>query len=266
MILIIGFTGKNIMRAALKIATVTALALATGGAFAGDLVAFSAAAVKSSLADLPRAFQEQTGRAVHFEYDTAGAMKDKAVQGASFDVIIVTPSAMKELEAKSLVDAKSELTLGTTSLGAGVAKGHPAPDIGTVETFKKALLSASTIGIADPARGATTGIYLAKLFERLGLSDQLKNKVKVFPDGQNAMEAAARGEVDISLGQISEAAPVKGLGPLTLLPDEVQLRTVYVAAIAAKAPNPEAAAMFLEAIKSAPIQKALQANGFVTPR
>jgi molybdate transport system substrate-binding protein len=236
------------------------------GAFAGDLVAFSAAAVKSSLADLPMAFQAQTGRTIHFEYGTAGAMRDKAMQGDSFDVIIVTPSAMKELEAKSLVDAKSELTLGTTSLGAGVAKGHRPPDIGTVEAFKKTLLSASSIGIADPARGATTGIYLAQLFEKLGLSEQIKNKVKVFPDGQNAMEAAARGEVEISLGQISEAAPVKGLGPLALLPDDVQLRTVYVAAIAAKAPNPAAAAMLLEAVKSAPIQQALQANGFVTAR
>ncbi|HWZ48194.1 MAG TPA: substrate-binding domain-containing protein [Herbaspirillum sp.] len=252
------------MRTALKIATATALALATGGAFAADLVAFSAAAVKSSLADLPMAFQEQTGRAVHFEYGTAGAMRDKAMQGESFDVIIVTPSAMKALEAKSLVDAKSELTLGTTSLGAGVAKGHSAPDIGTVASFKKTLLSASSIGIADPARGATTGIYLAQLFEKLGLSEQIKNKVKVFPDGQNAMEAAARGEVEIALGQISEAAPVKGLGPLTFLPDDVQLRTVYVAAIAAKAPNRAAAAMLLETVKSAPIQQALQANGFAT--
>jgi molybdate transport system substrate-binding protein len=181
-------------------------------------------------------------------------------------VIIVTPSAMKELEAKSLVDAKSELTLGTTSLGAGVAKGHPPPDIGTVASFKKTLLSASSIGIADPARGATTGIYLAQLFEKLGLSDQIKNKVKVFPDGQNAMEAAARGEVEISIGHMSEAAPVKELGSLVLLPGDVQLRTVYVAAIAAKAPNPEAAAKLLDAVKSAPIQQALQANGFATTR
>ncbi|MDB5989749.1 MAG: hypothetical protein JWQ10_1152 [Herbaspirillum sp.] len=255
------------MRTALKVATAAALALAMGGAFAGDLVAFSAAAVKSSLANLPTAFQEQTGTAIHFEYGTAGAMRDKALQGDSFDVIIVTPSAMKELEAKSLVDAKSELTLGTTSLGAGVAKGHLAPDIGTVASFKKTLLSVSSIGIADPARGATTGIYLAQLFEKLGLSEQIKNKVKVFPDGQNAMEAAARGEVEIAIGQMSEAAPVKkDLGPLALLPDDVQLRTVYVAAIAAKAPNPEAAARLLDAVKSAAIQQALQANGFSTPR
>jgi molybdate transport system substrate-binding protein len=254
------------MHAALKMATAATLALAAGGAFASDLVAFSAAAVKSSLANLPTAFQEQTGKTIHFEYGTAGAMRDKAMQGDSFDVIIVTPSAMKELEAKSLVDAKSEFTLGTTSLGAGVAKGHPTPDIGTVEAFKKTLLSASSIGIADPARGATTGIYLAQLFEKLGLSEQIKNKVKVFPDGQNAMEAAARGEVEISIGQMSEDAPVrKDLGPLALLPDDVQLRTVYVAAIAAKASNPKAAAMLLKTVKSAAIQQSLQANGFVTP-
>jgi molybdate transport system substrate-binding protein len=250
----------------MKIATAAVLTMIMSGAFAADLVAFSAAAVKSSLVDLPKAFQAKTGKTVQFEYATAGAMKDKALQGASFDVIIVTPAAMKELEAKSLVDAKSELVLGTTSLGAGVAKGHAALDIGSVDNFKKALLSASSIGIADPARGATTGIYLAQLFEKLGLGGQLKNKVKVYPDGQNAMEAASKGEVDIAIGQVSEAAPVKTLGPLTLLPDDVQLRTIYVAGIAAKTSNPEAAAALLEVIKSAPIQEALRANGFVTPR
>ncbi|RXZ36280.1 molybdate ABC transporter substrate-binding protein [Oxalobacteraceae bacterium CAVE-383] len=254
------------MRTTLKIAAAAALALTMSAAIAEDLVALSAAAVKSSLVDLPKAFQEKTGKAVRFEYGTAGAMRDKAMQGSSFDVIIVTPSAMKELEAKSLVDPKSEQTLGTTSLGAGVAKAHAAPDIGTVASFKKTLLAASSIGIADPARGATTGIYLANLFEKLGLADQIKNKVKLFPDGQNAMEAAAHGEVEISLGQISEAAPVKDLGPITLLPDDVQLRTVYVAGIASKTPNAEGAAKLLETVKSAPIQKALQDNGFTTSR
>jgi molybdate transport system substrate-binding protein len=253
------------MRTTLKIAA-AALVLTMNAAFADDLAGFSAAAVKSSLVDLPKVFQEKTGKAISFEYGTAGAMRDKALQGASFDVIILTPAAMKELEAKSLVDAKSVLVLGTTSLGAGVAKGHPAPNLSTVEAFKKTLLSASSIGIADPARGATTGIYLANLFEKLGLSEQIKNKVKLFPEGQTAMEAAARGDVELSLGQISEAAPVKGLGPIALLPDDVQLRSVYVAAIAAKAPNPEAAAMLLETIKSPQIQKALQDNGFTTPR
>lgn len=253
------------MRMTLKAVAASVLALASSIAFAEDLTAFSAAAVKSSLADLPKAFQQSTGQTVRFEYGTAGAMRDKAMQGDSFDVIIVTPAAMKELEAKSLVDAKSELMLGTTSLGAGVAKTHARPDIGTVDSFKKTLLSASSIGIADPARGATTGIYLANLFEKLGLSDQIRNKVRLFPDGQNAMEAAARGEVEISLGQISEAAPVKALGPLTLLPDDVQLRTVYVAGIATKASNPEAAAKLLDTIKSVGIRKALEDNGFATP-
>lgn len=255
------------MRAILKMAAAAAaLVLASNSAFAEELTAFSAAAVKSSLADLPQAFRQDTGKTVRFEYGTAGAMRDKAMQGERFDVIIVTPAAMKELEAKSLVDAKSELTLGTTSLGAGVAKTHAAPDMATVASFKKTLLSASSIGIADPARGATTGIYLANLFEKLGLSDQIKSKVKLFPDGQNAMEAASRGEVEISLGQISEAAPVKGLGPLTLLPDDVQLRTEYVAGIGAKAPNPEAAARLLETMRSDGIRRALRNNGFTTAK
>jgi molybdate transport system substrate-binding protein len=244
---------------------IVGLVLRVGNVLADDLTVFSAAAVKSSLIDLPHVFNVSAGKTVRFDYGTAGAMRDKAMQGAAFDVIIVTPSVLKELEAKSLVDAKSALILGTTSLAAGVAKGHAAPDLGTVDAFKKTLLSASSIGIADPARGATTGIYLANLVEKLGLSEQLKNTLKVFSDGQNAMEAAARGDVEISIGQVSEAAPVKGLAPLALLPDDVQLKTVYVAAIAAKTQQRDGAVKLLEMIKSAAIQESLRANGFTTP-
>lgn len=253
------------MRALLQLSTAAAFALIAAGAGADELVALSAAAVKSSLANLPQAYQDQSGSSVRIAYGTAGAMRDQALQGARFDVIILTPAAMKELEARSLVEAGSELRLGTTSLGAAVASGHAVPDIGSVEALKQALLSASSIGIADPARGATTGIYLVKLFERLGLSAQIKDKLKVFPEGQNAMEAVARGEVDIALGQLSEAAPVQGLAPLMTLPDAVQLRSVYVAAIAAQSGRRAAAQALLELIKSAPLQDALRANGFATP-
>ena len=66
-------------------------------AFAEDLTAFSAAAVKSSLADLPKVFQQSTGKTVRFEYGTAGAMRDKAMQGDSVDVIIVRDNKIAAL-------------------------------------------------------------------------------------------------------------------------------------------------------------------------
>lgn len=254
------------MRTVVNIALAASLAFSVHIVCAQDLVAFSAAAVKSSLTELPRLFHEQTGATLRLEFGTAGAMRDKAAQAAPFDLIIVTPAAMKELETAALVEPSSQFTLGVMTLAAGVARGHAAPAVGNVDALKKTLLAATSIGIADPARGATTGIYLAKLFEQLGLSAQIKDKLKLFPEGQNAMEATARGEVEISLGQISEAAPVAGLAPLARLPDEVQLRTVYVAAVAAKTAHPQAVAKLLQVMQSPTIQDALRANGFAGAR
>ncbi|MCW6512211.1 substrate-binding domain-containing protein [Lichenifustis flavocetrariae] len=80
-----------------------------------------------------------------------------------------------------------------------------------------------------------------------------------------AMEAVARHEVALGLGQISEAAPVKGL-LLAPLPDAAQLKTTYSGALAAHSTHPEAARRLLDTQPSGPVQAAFKANGFDIPR
>ncbi|HEY7971928.1 MAG TPA: ABC transporter substrate-binding protein, partial [Xanthobacteraceae bacterium] len=55
-----------------------------------------------------------------------------------------------------------------------VKAGAPRPDISTVAAFKQALLQAKSIAYIDPASGGSSGIYLAGLFQRLGIADALK--------------------------------------------------------------------------------------------
>ena len=243
----------------------SALALCAGvPAHADQLTVLSAAAVKTSVAPVPALFSAQSEDRVQFQFGTAGAMRDRATQGERFDLIIVPPAAMAELVARNLVDAASQQPLGTVRLGAGVASGHAALDLRDLDALKRALVAAQSVGIADPAKGATTGIYLAKLFAQLGLSDDLKTKLQVYPDGQNAMEAAASHAVDIAIGQFSEASTVAGLEPLSALPEAAQLKTTYVAAIAQQAPHAALARRLLDLLVSKPVQRSFHANGFDT--
>jgi hypothetical protein len=66
------------------------------------------------------------------------------------------------------------------SLGVGMAvaarAGTPKPDISTVDAFKRAFLDGKSI--ACPPQGAV-GIHLAKVFERLGIAEQMKNKTRI---------------------------------------------------------------------------------------
>ena len=231
-------------------------------AHADQLFVLSAAAVKTSVTKVPELFAGMGEDRVQFQFGTAGAMRDKAIQGDLFDVIIVPPVAMTELVKRNLVDASSQQPLGTVRLGAAVAQGHPPVDLSDITALKRALTEAQSVGIADPARGATTGIYLSKLFANLGLVDEMKSKLKVYAEGQDAMEAVARHEIEIAMGQFSEASSVAALEPLVPLPEAAQLKTIYVAAIGKQAPHPLAARSLMDLLVSPTVQQSFKKNGF----
>lgn len=235
---------------------------AAWSAQADEVLVLSAAAVKTSIQGVPALLAAQGPDSAKLRFGTAGAMRDEAIGGAAFDIVVVPPPAMAELVKRGLVDPATQRLLGAVRLAAAVAAGRTMPDLSDVEAFKRSVLQANSIGIADPAKGATTGIYLAQLFDKLGLAEAMKTRLKVYPEGQVAMEAVAAQEIDMAMGQMSEGSTVPGLAPLALLPDAVQLRTVYVAGVAQKAPHPQAARKVLDLMLSPAVQQSFKRNGF----
>ena len=250
------------MKRLLCLAAWLLVAGASVAAYADQLVVLSAAAVKTSVATVPARFAGTGEDSVQFQFGTAGAIRDKAMQGEPFDLVIVPPAAMAELVKRGLVDGTSQQALGTVRLGAAIALGHAPIDLGDITALKRVLTEAKSVGIADPARGATTGIYLAKLFASLGLADDMKSKLKVYAEGQDAMEAVAHHDIEIAIGQISEASAVAALAPLVPLPEAAQLKTVYMAAMGQHAAHPVAARRLLDFLVSAPVQLLFRSNGF----
>ena len=88
--------------------------------------------------------------------------------------------------------------------------GAPLPDISTVEAFKRALLAAKSVAYIDPAAGGSSGIYVAKLLERLGIAKEVNAKAELVQGGEVA-DHIADGEAEIGIHQISEILPVKGV-------------------------------------------------------
>ncbi|SRR5258708_7277915 len=232
---------------------------------AADLVVLSAAALRSTMADVPGSFEKTTGNHVRFAFGTAGAIRDKVVAGEPVDLVIVPPLQLQELTKQGLVVDGSRADLGIVRLGAAVRSGAKRPAIATAAEFKQALLDATSVALADPASGATTGIYFAKLLQQMGIADALKDKLKLYPDGTNAMEAVARGEAAIAAGQMSEIMPVKGIDIVGALPEELQLKTIYAAGLAAKSAAPEAARALLRLLVSNEMAPVFTANGFDRP-
>ena len=184
----------------------------------------------ASYRELLPEFERSTGIAVT---TLSGASQGKGPEtiaaqlgrGVAVDVVIMSREGLGELIAAGRIVAGSDRDLATAALGAAVPLGTRRPDIGTVEAFKQALLSARVVAV--PA--STSGIYLTDaLFPRLGIADKLN--VRVTPRGSQSAALVAAGGADIAVQPTSELVREKGLEYLGPIPDELQLIQTFSAA------------------------------------
>jgi molybdate transport system substrate-binding protein len=126
-----------------------------------------------------------------------------------------------------------------------VREGAAKPDISTLESFKQGMLGAKSVVHANP--GATpSGAHLAKVWERLGIADAMKAKVVHRNALDGGVEAIRKGEAEVGLYPMSEIISEAGVTAVGLIPAEVQLNTVYGAAVLSANPAPEPAAAFVK--------------------
>jgi molybdate transport system substrate-binding protein len=127
-------------------------------------------------------------------------------------------------------------------VGVMVRTGAAEPDIGSVEAFKTALRQARAISYSK----GPSGLYVAELLQRLGLTEEMKDKT-VFAIGRPVGEVIASGEAEIGMQQIIENQPVKGahlVGPLPQALINYVMYSAGFAPAAARAPG-EALVRFL---------------------
>jgi molybdate transport system substrate-binding protein len=145
-----------------------------------------------------------------------------------------------------------------------VKAGAPQPDISTLAAFKQALLQAKSIAYIDPASGGSSGIYLAGLFQRLGIADALKPKTKLKRGGSTA-DLIASGEAELALQQNSEIAFAPSVTLVGPLPAEIQNYTTYAAGISTKPQSPNAALALVAWLMRPAMAPILQAKGLLPP-
>ena len=228
------------------------------------LVVLSAGAASHPAAEVARQFQHATGRTVTIHVGTVGQIRSRIAGGAKPDVVIVSASAMKSMAAQHQIVPGSVAALGRNPMAVGVRKGTPIPDISTVAAFKNTLLKAKAVAAADPAAGASSGIYFAKLLHRLGIADAVAPKEKLTPGGSSC-ELVARGQADICVQNLTEIVPVKGVVVVGKLPKPIANSITYSAAVLRAAASPGAARQFVSALSASRNWKLWRAAGYDPP-
>jgi molybdate transport system substrate-binding protein len=201
----------------------TGIKVSSGGAF------------KQVLNALAERYGNASGNELDLTYRTVGQHLQLIKSGEeSFDVAVLTPDAIDGLIEDGKVVAGSRADLAKTGVGVVVRAGTPLPDIGSVDAFKRTLLAAKSVAYIDPAAGGSSGIYVGRLLERLGIAAAVNAKAKLIHGGAVA-DHIAEGEAEIGIHQISEILPVKGVVLVGPLPAEIQNFTIYSAGVATAA-------------------------------
>jgi molybdate transport system substrate-binding protein len=238
---------------------------AAATANAAEIKVLSAGSLKLALNQLLPDFQKSSGDTVTIDYGTAGAIAGRIQKGEPADVTIVSRSQLETLESQGKVAQGSRVNIAGVGVGVAIRKGAPKPDISSVEAFKRALISAKSIGYVNPALGSSSGIYVAAMLERLGIAQDLKSKIKlvtVAGDIDGVFQGVANGEIEMQIGQISEIAISPGVELAGPLPSEIQNLTLLAAGIVAASKAPEPAHAFIKFIASPAAAAVLKANGF----
>jgi molybdate transport system substrate-binding protein len=243
------------------------VALLLGNAFGAraqtEITLLAPGPIRGPLDKLIPGFESKTGDKVKVTYGQGSrdtppyGTRQLVARGQGLDVSIIFAPYPQAVSSGN-VDPKSATTLMRILLGVTVKQGAPKPDISTPAAVKKMLLNATSIAIVDPAQG-TLGGEAMEVLKKLGLTEQVKPKLKVLEGSPVAEATVAKGEAELFLGpQVSDNLR-EGVQLVGALPHSVSTPTDVVGYVSAKAKDPKAAKAFLQYLKSPEAEAAYKA-------
>jgi molybdate transport system substrate-binding protein len=235
--------------------------LLIAGANAAEVKVLSAVALTSVLDELAPVFEKSSGNKVELVYGTAGDLRKRILDGEIADVVILPRAVLDDLQKQQKLVPDSVANLGGTDVAVAIRAGSPKPDISSVEALKQTLLQARSVVYSDPAKGGASGVYFARVLDKLGLIDQLKAKT-ILVAGAQAPEVVAKGDAELGVALVSEIVPVKGAQLLGPLPGELANRLVYTVGIEGEAKSSDSAKAFIQFLKGPTAVSVLKTKGF----
>lgn len=225
---------------------VVAAALLSGIASAAEIKVLSTQATEQSYRELVPQFEKATGHKVTTLFTGTLDAEKRLAAGEQYDLLIMAQDAIDQHLKNGKLAQRSRVDLARSGVGVGVKTGAPKPDISSVDALKRTLASAKSIGYSS----GPSGVYIVKMFERLGVTDQVKPKLKQTASGVFVGSVIASGEVEIGFQQVSELSQYEGVDYVGPLPAEVQNYTTFSSGILSNANEAEAARALVRYITS----------------
>ena len=214
--------------------------------------------VRAMIEQLQPQCERAIGHPLTVQFNSTAGLKQRIDAGEPFDVAILTSEGVDDLIKAGKITSASRAELARCGIGLGIRKGAPKPDIGTPDALKRTLQNAKSITYAQD--GASR-VYLEKMFNHLGIANDLKPKIVLLEGSTRATASLAGGKVELVLTLISEIIPVHGIELAGPLPPELQSYVNFGAGASPNAKNVEAAHALIQFLKGPKAAAAYRAQG-----
>jgi molybdate transport system substrate-binding protein len=241
------------MKTASIIAAASGLLLSSM-AHTAEIKVLSTQAPQEAYLELVAQFEKATGHKVATVFTGTLNVQKRLADGELYDLIIMAGPAIDDQIKLGKAVGGSRVDFAKSGTGLAVRKGAAKPDISSADALKKTLLAAKSIGYST----GPSGIYMLSVFEKMGIADQVKSKLKQTPSGVFVGTLIASGEAEVGFQQISELVHFAGIDYVGPLPGDLQQMTMFSTGIHSGAKQADAArslVKFITAPAAAPVIK-----------
>jgi molybdate transport system substrate-binding protein len=215
----------------------------------------STLALKGAVCNLAGGYQAAGGARIDADFAPTLGLLDRLRRGEKADVVILTKEALDDLAGQGSVVACVDLA--RSFVGIAVKAGVNHPDITTEAALRATLLGARSIAYS---RIGASGIFFARLIERMGIASAINARARIIPSGFTA-ELLLTGEADLAVQQLSELKQVAGTEVVGPIPRELQTPAVFSAGRLAVSKKVAQADALLKYLASPEVAAVLRESG-----
>ncbi len=226
---------------------------------AAELQVLAGAGIAAPLREIAAQFENTSGHKLVIRFGTTPELIKMAASGP-FDLGVVPVDVFRDAPTRTQFAPEPTRDVARVGIGVAVRSGAPKPDISTPEALKQTLLKARAVA-SIPA--SATGTLLSGIYERLGISEEMKAKTKAQPGPAQITEAVVKGDADLAvfLTNVLTDPRLDMVGPF---PAEIQREVVYQTGVATSSKEPEAAKAFIAHLLSPAAATVIKSKG-ITP-
>jgi molybdate transport system substrate-binding protein len=225
-----------------------ALLMIAGPAKAAEIRMISAMALHATWLELMPQYEKTSGDKVTIIWSPGLKVARKIESGEKADIAVLAAAGVEDLIRKGFLADGSRVPLVNSLIGIAIRPGAARPDLTSVVSFRKSLLDARSVVLS----AGTSSIYLRKLFQNMGIANEMRAKLYRSPDGrtENVANVLRRGDADLGFQQVSELIDEKGIELMGPIPGDVQEVTVWSAGLYRDSPNEVRARALIRFIRS----------------